>query len=483
MIGNHFEIKGKGLMSTIIDIVSGSAAAESSAFIQKLVNEEYSNESVLIVADTNISGIDSLSVKGEGALEINTVIPEGKASIFTDACIAGIPGKNYDRCIVASGAEIKLSDLIESLDDSSIKDELLAGNVIVVVDGALKNEGPRDIFEDRIESGELIVVSRPEGLDEKALLSTVRDIESIHYTVPVITTSWKDLEAHRILGCLREDTRYNFYNALIHETFEGHHHGHDHGHEGCCGGEGHGHDHGDEGCCGGKGHEHDHGDEGCCGGKGHEHDHGDKGCCGGEGHEHDHGDEGCCGGKGHEHDHGDKGCCGEGHDHDHGEEGCCGGKGHEHDHGDEGCCGGKGHEHDHGDEGCCGGEGHGHDHGDKGCCGGKGHEHDHGDKGCCGEHDHDHEEEGVLDVLSFETPYTFSLEGLTGIMNSIAKEEFGQIMKGKGVLPLDDGKWILFDYEEGKVQVTESIPHHAGRICFIGLDLDDKKFAENFGGH
>ena len=185
----------------------------------------------------------------------------------------------------------------------------------------------------------------------------------------------------------------------------------------------HHHDHDDECDCG---HDHDH--------EHHHHDHDECGC----GHDHDHE---------HNHDHDDE--CGCGHDHDH--------EHHHHDHDECGC----GHDHDH--------EQHHHDHDDECGCG---HHHDH----------HHHHADEVFTSWGRETIKKFTREGLEKMLESLsASEEYGVILRAKGMLPAEDGTWIYFDMVPEETEIREGSPEYTGRLCVIGSKLNEEKLAKLFG--
>ena len=170
----------------------------------------------------------------------------------------------------------------------------------------------------------------------------------------------------------------------------------------------------------------------------HHHAHDDECGCG---HDHDHE---------HHHDHDDE--CGCGHDHDHEHH-------HHHDHDDECGCG---HDHDH--------EHHHHDHDECGC----GHDHDH-------EHHH-HDADEVFTSWGRETIKKFTREGLEKMLESLsASEEYGVILRAKGMLPAEDGTWIYFDMVPEETEIREGSPEYTGRLCVIGSKLNEEKLAKLFG--
>ena len=168
-------------------------------------------------------------------------------------------------------------------------------------------------------------------------------------------------------------------------------------------------------------------------------------------HHHDHDDECDCG---HDHDH-------EHHHHDHDEECNCG---HDHDH--------EHHHHDHDEECSCG---HDHDHE---------HHHDHDEECGCGHH-HDHHHHHADEVFTSwgrETIKTFTREGLEKMLESLsASEEYGVILRAKGMLPAEDGTWIYFDMVPEETEIREGSPEYTGRLCVIGSKLNEEKLVKLFG--
>ena len=171
-----------------------------------------------------------------------------------------------------------------------------------------------------------------------------------------------------------------------------------------------------------------------CGGH---HDHDD--------HEHEHH---------HDHDHDDH--CGCDHDHDHEHE-----HHHDHDHDDHCGC-----DHDHNHE---------HEHH---------HDHDHDDHCGCG-HDHDHHHHHADEVFTSwgkETPRKYTKEEVETILKALAAEnnEYGIILRAKGMLPSPDGTWIYFDMVPEEYEIREGQPEYTGRLCVIGSKIDEAKLEKLF---
>ena len=173
------------------------------------------------------------------------------------------------------------------------------------------------------------------------------------------------------------------------------------------------------------GHVHEHGHHH------HDHDHEE------HEHHHDHDHEE------HEHHH---------HDHDHEECGC----GHDHDHEE--------HEHHHHD--------HDHDHH---------HDHDHDECGCGHDHHHHHHADEVFTSWGRETIKKYTRENLEKILETLSEtEEYGIILRAKGMLPAEDGTWIYFDMVPEETEIRSGAPEYTGRLCVIGSKLNEDKLAELF---
>ena len=144
-------------------------------------------------------------------------------------------------------------------------------------------------------------------------------------------------------------------------------------------------------------------------------------------------------------------------------------------------------DHDHGDH--CHHDDHGHDHDH---CHHDDHDHHHEhheDHDHCG-HDHHHGHEGhhhadeVFTSWGKETPKKFTEEQVRGILEKLADEdsrEYGIILRAKGIVPDEEGRWLHFDLVPGEEEVRYSSAEYTGRICVIGSELKEDKLMELFG--
>ena len=131
------------------------------------------------------------------------------------------------------------------------------------------------------------------------------------------------------------------------------------------------------------------------------------------------------------------------------------------------------HEHHHHHDGeCCG---HDHDHE---------HEHHHHDGECgCGHHHHEghHHADEVFTSWGTETPNKYDKATLDDILDTLANsDEFGKILRAKGMLPTQEGTWMYFDLVPGEYEIREGKPDFTGRICVIGAELKEEELKKLF---
>lgn len=123
--------------------------------------------------------------------------------------------------------------------------------------------------------------------------------------------------------------------------------------------------------------------------------------------------------------------------------------------------------------------GHHHEHGEE--CHEHHHDHDHD---CCGHDHHHHHADEVFTSWGKETPKKYTEEGIRAILDTLSKEdsnEYGIILRAKGIVPDENGKWIHFDLVPGEDEVRYGSAEYTGRICVIGSKLNEDKLAELFG--
>ena len=157
----------------------------------------------------------------------------------------------------------------------------------------------------------------------------------------------------------------------------------------------------------------------------------------------------------HHHDHDDHDEHEHHHDHDH------------HDHDEDG-------EHEH----------HHHDH--DACCHDHEHEHHHHHDGECDDpecacHHHHHHADEVFTSWGAETPKAFTQADIDRILAALDGGEYGAILRAKGIVPCEGGRWLHFDYVPQEHEVRFGPADYTGRLCVIGSKLDESRLAELFG--
>ncbi|HBZ03328.1 MAG TPA: cobalamin biosynthesis protein CobW, partial [Lachnospiraceae bacterium] len=115
------------------------------------------------------------------------------------------------------------------------------------------------------------------------------------------------------------------------------------------------------------------------------------------------------------------------------------------------------------------------------------HHHHHYDENgvcSCGHHHHHHDADEVFTSWGKETAHKYSEDELKTILDKLSVEEdneFGIILRAKGIVPDKEGKWLEFDLVPGEYEVRTGSPDYTGKLCVIGSKLDETKIAEAFG--
>ena len=417
---------------TKIDIISGFLGAGKTTLIKKLLNEAFKGEKlVLIENEFGEIGIDGGFLKDAGVeiTEMNSgCICCSLVGDFGTALKEVLDTYTPDRVIIEPSGVGKLSDVIAAVE--RVKDagvELHLNSFVTVVDATkakiyMKNFG--EFFNNQVEHASAILLSRTQSCDEKKLGGAVKLLREKNAKAAILTTPWDELTGAQIVAAM--EGGHSLAEELMHEIEHHHHHHHDHDEHCDCGC--HDHEHHHE-------HEHHH----------HEHDeHCDCGC-----HDHEHH---------HEHHHEEH--CELGHDHDY-DEATCTACIHA-----SGCSIFQSHqEHEHHHE----------------------HHHDHGEHCDCGCHDHDHHHHHADEVFTSwgrETPRKYSREDLQEALSALAMtEDYGVVLRAKGMVPCECGKWLHFDLVPGEFEIREGAADYTGRLCVIGAQLKEHELEHLFGLH
>lgn len=141
------------------------------------------------------------------------------------------------------------------------------------------------------------------------------------------------------------------------------------------------------------------------------------------------------------------------------------------------------HEHHHHHHECsCEHHEHDHEHEHKCECHHEHHEHhEHSEETCscgCGHHHHGHDADEVFEEFGQTTTVQYSKAELEEILDSL--EECGEILRAKGIVASENGKWLEFDYVPGEGEVRESEASATGMICVIGTHIKQDKIKALF---
>ncbi len=417
-----------------IDIISGFLGAGKTTLIAKLLAESFQNEKVVLIENEfGEIGIDSGFLKSTG-IEIREMnsgcICCSLVGDFGIALQEVFDRFTPDRVIIEPSGVGKLSDVIQAVMRAKYKagDNVQVNCATAVVDVTkckiyLKNFG--EFYSDQIEAAKTIILTRTDL--EKATQAKVDEavalIRAHNSTADIVTTPISQLDGGKLLEVMEKggvDLAKEMMEEMEHMRL------HEEDEE-----EHHHHDHGPDCTCGC--HDHDHDEE--HGHHHHEHDEDD--------HDHDEHDH-------HHHDHDDH----DHEDHDHGH--------HDHDHHDH-------HDHDH--------EDHDHDHHD--------HHHDHDHHGHDHHHHHHHHGHDADEIFTSwgrETSKKFERSEIEKIVETLStSEDYGVILRSKGIVALTDGSWICFDMVPEQTEIRAGEPDFTGRLVVIGSELKEDKIAELFG--
>lgn len=111
-----------------------------------------------------------------------------------------------------------------------------------------------------------------------------------------------------------------------------------------------------------------------------------------------------------------------------------------------------------------------------------GHHHDeeeHAHHHCSCGHDHDADE--IFDSIGLEIVKKVSRDKLEEILEEMAEgSSYGGIVRAKGMLQLEDGKWIQFDMVPEQVEIRDGSPESIGKFVVIGTELNKEKIKAIF---
>ena len=412
---------------TKIDIVSGFLGAGKTTLIKKLLAEAFQGEKLVLIENE----FGEISIDG-GFLKDSGVQISEMSSGCICCSLVGDFGKalkdvqaqfHPDRILIEPSGVGKLSDVIVAV-QNTVADipDMKLNSFVTVADATkvkvyMKNFG--EFYNNQIESAGAIILSRTQKLTQEKLEAAAAMLREKNPDAAILTTPWDQLDGKVILSAMEKVSLADELLAKMraeHEAEEAEHEHHHHDHED--------HDH----------HHHDDDED--------EHEH-----------HHHHDDDDEDDEDEHEHHHH--------HDHDHDEHCSCHDHEHHHDDDDDD------HDHEHHDHDH---DGHDHDH-----------HHEHGEGCTCGCHDHDHEHhhhhhhaDEVFVSVGVETARRYEQDEVKAMLDQLSdEEEYGQVLRAKGILQNAAGEWFQFDYVPGESQFRPGTADYTGRLCVIGAHIEE----------
>lgn len=83
--------------------------------------------------------------------------------------------------------------------------------------------------------------------------------------------------------------------------------------------------------------------------------------------------------------------------------------------------------------------------------------------------------------IGVETANRYEESDIRAMLDQMAdEEEYGKVLRAKGVLQTAAGTWFQFDYVPGEVEFRPGTADYTGRFCVIGTNLDEKALQELF---
>ena len=81
-----------------------------------------------------------------------------------------------------------------------------------------------------------------------------------------------------------------------------------------------------------------------------------------------------------------------------------------------------------------------------------------------------------------ETTKKFNADQLkTALEGFTDTDKYGMILRAKGIIASDDGRWIHFDYIPGEPDLRYGGAGVIGRLCVIGSKLNKDAISESLG--
>ena len=122
------------------------------------------------------------------------------------------------------------------------------------------------------------------------------------------------------------------------------------------------------------------------------------------------------------------------------------------------------------------------------------HEHEADENGTVIYHSHDHhhhhhhhgghDADEIFQSWGAESPKTYTDDEIRSILKTLAdstEDDYGFILRSKGMVPREDGTWIHFDMVPEETEIRTGAADYTGRIVVIGAGLKEDRIQELFG--
>lgn len=226
-------------MTTEIYIISGFLGAGKTTFIQKLLNEAFHKEKVVIIEnDFGEISVDAALLKSGGieVKEINSgCICCSLSGDFVKALKELLDRFQPDKIIIEPSGVGKLSDIMKACLDPRVLPLAKVKAKITVVDVKrckmyLDNFG--EFFEDQIQNADIVLLSRTENFSDK-VDDAYKLIKSMNSNSAIFIEPWDKINVEDILYPEHKHHVHGEHCDHAHSCICGHHaaHGEQHCHE------------------------------------------------------------------------------------------------------------------------------------------------------------------------------------------------------------------------------------------------------------
>ncbi len=414
---------------TKIDIVSGFLGAGKTTLIRKLLKDALAGTKVVLIENEfGEIGIDGGFLK-ESGIEIREMnsgcICCSLVGDFGTSLREVMATYAPERILIEPSGVGKLSEVMAAVSGAAEDTQMELNSAVAVVDGSkaklyIKNFG--EFFIDQIEHAGTIILTRTDKMTDAKIDEAVALLREHNEKATIITTPLADLDGKMVLETIegRSDLQAQILAEVMADRDDDddedeHEHHHHHHHDDDDEDEHEHHHHHDDDDDEDEDEHHHH----------HHHDDDDE-----DEHEHHH----------HHHDDDDE----DEHEHHHHH--------HDHDHHSEVEVDDDGNRIYHSDS---------HDH----------HHHHH--------HHHGHDADEVFQSWGMETPKKYTIEEVEAILARFNEnDDYGIVLRSKGMVPAVDGTWIHFDFVPDETEVRTGAPDVTGKICVIGSGLKEAALAD-----